>query len=171
MAVMVLALVIVAISTLTAYWAGGRGPTVRGAQAEILVQVTGDSDVGRRLSDQLALLESGRVLDPAANELDLSTGELRRHLDAAVVDGSRVIRIEAWERTEARATEIVDVVARSYVGHLPTARATVVLAPVALRSPLAPTPLRSAALGAVLGLALATAMVVWSLRHRTFRRR
>ncbi|HKY16749.1 MAG TPA: hypothetical protein VJM33_17620 [Microthrixaceae bacterium] len=239
-AVIVLALLVIAIATGSAWWAGSRGPTVYGAEAELLVHVAsgeGDPEADRRLATQLVVLDGGNVVRPAAEQLDMSPAELRRRLDTSVVDGSQVVRIQASAGSRERAAQIVDVVVDSYLDQpadaaseeseeylvseleaistrraavsqellalapssataaqqtalqseltqlsqqestlqdqivatrleqIRTGQPAVVTPPSAMSRPLAPTPARSAALGAIAGLTLAGALVLWSMRR------
>jgi capsular polysaccharide biosynthesis protein len=236
-----LAVLVVVVATAAAWWAGTRGPTVYGAEAELLVEVDAQNDpsADRRLSTQLVVLEGTNVLGPAATELGLSLRELRRALDASVIRGSQVIRIEASAQSPERATEIVEAVTKEYLAQPPDPVAEeareylnrqleaasaereslreelaaitppegpaelaeaaelqamvdrqvqrvsalqdqvieneleqirlgeprVVTSPRALEEPLAPTPLRSAALGLLAGLVLAAVVIVAAVRR------
>jgi capsular polysaccharide biosynthesis protein len=233
-----LAVLVVLVATAAAWWTGSRGPTVYGAEAELLLDVNTDSDQAaeRRLGTQMLVIEGGNVLVPASERLGMPLRELRRALDVSVVQGSQIIRLEASADSRERAVEIIDQVIGAYLAQPPDAvaqqtneyldaqieqiaerrtevsaeldrldaddaraaelravadqllqresalqdqivqievdqiqlgRPAITTPPSPIEDPLAPTPLRSAALGLLAGLVLASLVVVGSLRRRS----
>jgi capsular polysaccharide biosynthesis protein len=240
----VLAVLVIIVCTLAAWLTGSRGPDTYGAEAELLLafEVQSEQAAERLLSSQIIVIEGGGVLSQAADELGMRPADLRRAMDASVVQGSQVIRVTATGATRGRAREVVAAVIDAYLGEAPddgvtrttaylndeldrlagdradlerrlaaaqaaatgeTAGITdlrseisrlrerevslqdevvrteirrievgqprIVTAPRALEDRVAPTPLRSAALGLLAGLALAACVLVISARSRASR--
>jgi capsular polysaccharide biosynthesis protein len=241
-----LAIAVVLISTLTAYWVGGRGTSVYAADAEVVLDLGAVNDsmqAQRMLTTETVIIEGHGVLAPASDELGMDQSDLEESIDASVVTGSQIIRVRATSEDPERAEEIATSVLDAYLGsprstdvaearsfleeeletvsaaqaqllaqidqlraaatppnpaeerglleqsqsniqristlqsellrlqlrELEVGRPRLIAEPQALQDPIAPTPTRTAALGLLAGLVLATGILVMGLRARSDR--
>jgi capsular polysaccharide biosynthesis protein len=102
------------------YVVAGFGPTVHGARSEIVyhLETTQSADflrTDRQHTTQLVLIKSRAVLAPVAASAHLSFEELSRKVQATMVAGSEVIRIEVDDRSAARAKDLASAISARYL--------------------------------------------------------
>ena len=99
-----------------AYLASASQPTVYGAQADVLFEVTGSSQESeRQLATQEVLLGSRGVLAPVADRFDVPLRELTESQDAQQIAGSQVLRTELRNQDAELAVRLAQAIADSYV--------------------------------------------------------
>lgn len=101
----------------------GTQPEVYGAETEIIYELDGNLAAGflredRRLTTQVATIESRAVLSPAAEQLRMDVEDLIEVIDASVVDGSELITISSEGDTPVEAKERLDTVVTIYLDRL-----------------------------------------------------
>jgi uncharacterized protein involved in exopolysaccharide biosynthesis len=114
------AAVLVVVGALVGWLVASRGPTVHGARAEILYELSGDQSTGflredRQLTTQLVALRSRAVLEPVAAENGLTFEELVEKVHVDVVEGSEVVRIDVHDESADRARSLAAGVAFVYL--------------------------------------------------------
>lgn len=246
--VVLLAIVVVIVCTVTAYQVGGRGSDVYAADAQVVIDLpdsVDSSQAERILATETATVEGAAVLGPVAESLGVDLQDVEDAVEASVIPGSQIIRIRASSEDQDRAAVIAAAVVDTYVAtprgerasaavsfiegeltkvsseqagvqsrldelrrqpippdpatertlveqsstlqarigalqselvrlqlrEIETGKPRVISAPRVLADPIAPTPERTAALGLLAGLALATAIVVIGLRWSADRTR
>jgi capsular polysaccharide biosynthesis protein len=239
--VIVLAVLVAAVCSATAYWVGGRGPNVYAADAQVVIDLpdsVDSSQAERILATEAATIKGAGVLEPVAESLGVQLEDIEKATDASVIPGSQIIRIRASSEDPDRAGAIATAVVDTYIGaprsdsgsaarsfiegelakvsseqadvqtrldqlrrqptppdpatertlveqsstldarigalqselvrlqlqELESGKPRLISAPRVLADPVAPTPMRTAALGLIAGLALAAALVVIGLR-------
>jgi capsular polysaccharide biosynthesis protein len=111
------AVLVVVVSTGTAWFVGGRGPDLYAARADLLVelgQVSDTNEAERLLTTQVVVIEGPGVLEPAAETLGLSRQGLDAAVSASLVEGSQVIRVEATDRSADQALRMTTAVVDQY---------------------------------------------------------
>jgi capsular polysaccharide biosynthesis protein len=179
---LVLALVVVAVFAGSAVGISVLQPRVYGAEADILLTPRpelSDTAVDRAMVTQVMVVQSPTVLAPVAARTDVPLARLRDMVTVEMVGRSNIMRITAADRGRARAVTVAGAIASEYLasvggpGTAPTGpdtaptgpgtapiRATLLTAARQLDTPLRPRPLRDLAMGALLGLLVAGAVVV-----------
>lgn len=94
-------------------------PKTYAARAEILFPVTQEQPTGflrqdRSLTTQLVLLNERAVLGPVATEQGRTVEELQDRVDAAVLENSEIIQLEATSDSSQQARQTVQQVVDSY---------------------------------------------------------
>ena len=129
------------------------------------------SATDRFLATQTVLAQTRGTLAPVAEALSIPVADLDRRLSAAMVGQSTVLRLEYRDRSKQRAVDVLRAVTDNYLATLrdlgrgPGTTGHRLLTPAyALDAPVEPQPIRAAALGAAVGLALAIAGALWLRR-------
>jgi uncharacterized protein involved in exopolysaccharide biosynthesis len=107
----VYAAALVVLGGLVGWLVADYSPTVHGARAEVLYELSGDQSTGflredRQLTTQLVNLRSRAVLEPVAESSGLSFEELAEKVHVGVVEGSEVVRIEVHDASAERARSL-----------------------------------------------------------------
>ncbi|MBW3638388.1 MAG: hypothetical protein KY451_00825 [Actinobacteria bacterium] len=104
------------LTMLCAYLASASQPTVYGAQADVLFEVTGTAqEFERQLATQEVLLGSRGVLAPVAERLDVSLRELTGSQEVEQIAGSQVLRAQVRNKDPELAVRLAQAIADSYV--------------------------------------------------------
>lgn len=104
------------LTVLTAYLASATQPTVYGAQADVLFEVTGSAqEFERQLATQEVLLGSRGVLAPVADRFDVPLRELTGSQGVEQIAGSQVLRTEVRNQDPDLAVRLAQAIADSYV--------------------------------------------------------
>jgi uncharacterized protein involved in exopolysaccharide biosynthesis len=141
---------------------------LHGARSEILIDTRGGdwSSTDRFLATQALVATSRTIVQPVAATADVPLEELNARLSVEVVGRSSVLRLQYNDGDKARALAVLGDVTSRYLAALrelerTTGTSHVILTPpYVMERPVAPRPLRSAALGAVAGFALTASSVV-----------
>jgi uncharacterized protein involved in exopolysaccharide biosynthesis len=160
-------------------------PKVYGAQAEFILTARpelSDAAVDRAMVTQAMVVTSDPVLSPVAAQVGMSLSDLRGEVSADIVGRSDILRLTVGDRDQARAVRLVQLITDEYLrtsarapttgtgadDRAPLIVPTLLSAASLLESPLQPRPTRALAAGLILGLLVATAVVVMVLRPRVF---
>jgi capsular polysaccharide biosynthesis protein len=170
---LLLAVVIVAVTTLGAYFVSARGTRVYGARAEFLVQndrFASDSAINRQIQTQSVLILSRAVLDQVATNLGIETTDLEKIATAEIIGESQVLRLLVADPDPDTAREIASAIAGEYLetasdltrslgGERSAPEVDLVTGPYGLEEPLQPDPMQGAAAGALGGLVIAGGVI------------
>ncbi len=164
-----LAVAIVAVACATSFAVGQLRPARYGAQADIvLLPDAGYSDgaVNRMLVTAQVLLTSPAVLQPVASSFGTTVSQLQRSVSTSVPDQqSLIVRLTVQDSSRARAVAVAGAIVERYRGSavdygIQSPVSDRFLTPFALPGKVQPRPLRDIAAGAVVGVLLATAVVM-----------
>lgn len=141
---------------------------LHGVRSEILIDTRGGdwTSTDRFLATQALVATSRSIVQPVAAAADVPLEELNARLSAEVVGRSSVLRLQYNDWDKSRALAVLGDLTSRYLAALrelerTTGTSHVILTPPYLMErPVAPRPLRSAALGAVAGFALTASSVV-----------
>jgi len=167
--ILVRPLVLVVVTTLAAWAVSTLRSPVYGGVVDIRISTRGyESEAAstRLLSTQKVILQSERVLGPIAQEEGMSYSRLAERTSVRIVGQTEILRVTVADRSRNRARSLAQAVADSYVG---SASDLAVVSPArSLSQPLRPRPLRAAAGGFLVGLFLASGMILlwWARRRR-----
>jgi capsular polysaccharide biosynthesis protein len=158
-------------------------PKIYGAQAEFILTARpelSDAAVDRAMVTQAMVVRSDPVLGPVATQVGMSLPDLRGEVSADIVGRSDILRVTVGDRDQARAVRLVQLITAEYLrtptraptpgtgtttdDRAPLIVPTMLSAASPLESPLQPRPVRALAAGIILGLLVATAVVVVVLR-------
>jgi capsular polysaccharide biosynthesis protein len=171
---LLLAIVIVAVTTLGAYLVSARGTTIYGAQVDFLIQFdrfASDSAITRQIQTHSVLILSRAVLADVAAELEMQTAELEEIATAEVIGESQVLRLLVADSDPNGAMAIAEAIAGQYLleanalvesveGRRPaTPQVNIVAGPYVLDEPLEPDPVQGAAAGALGGFIIAGGVI------------
>jgi uncharacterized protein involved in exopolysaccharide biosynthesis len=162
---------IVAVAVASALFAGTRGATEYGGRADIVYVAPASASLDARergLATQRGLVTSRAVLDPVAAAQRVSRRALERAVSVEIGARDDLMHITVANPDRAVAVRLAGAVADSYLrladdlrpqdGDATAEPAPRLLSPAyPLDSPLSPKPLRLAAAGLLIGLALAAA--------------
>lgn len=167
----------VLVAALAAYAVASQGQAVYAGRSEIILDLRnlGWDTADRILGTQLAIAESRAVLAPVAEKLAVPVSELERRLSAELIRNSSIIRLQYEDPNPSRALDITSAITerfQSVLQGLPAVQGDIHLkvltAPFLLEEPVSPKPLRAAAVGAVVGMALAMiGIILWVQPWRT----
>lgn len=158
----------VILAAAAAYGAATYLDEVHAGRSEIMFHLpthAGDA-ASRFLATQPVIAQSRPVVEPVARAEDLEVDALLENLDVFLVAGSTLMRFEYEDTDPARITRVLEGLT---LGYLTLLRDVALIegvshrllgAPYLLDELVAPKPLRAAALGAVVGLAVAFAGLV-----------
>lgn len=143
-------------------------PTIYGARSEIVFSLRNmDWNLAERfLGTQLVIVQSRTTLGPVAQQFSIPISKLKDDLTVEIVRSSTVMRIEYRHHNAAAARDIVNAITDRYLLALREFEQVEggshrLLTPaLLLDDPIAPHPLRAAAIGALVGLAIAAAAIV-----------
>ncbi|HVM27385.1 MAG TPA: hypothetical protein VM433_06900 [Mycobacteriales bacterium] len=111
-----LAVSMIVLSTLAAYFAASLQPTTYGAQVEVLYELSGGGqEADRELATQEVLLSSRVILAPVAEELGVPLRELAGSQDVGQVADSQVLRTVIGNEDPQLAVRLAQAVAERYV--------------------------------------------------------
>lgn len=152
----------------TAYVAAALGEPLYAARSEVVFHLRdlGADAAARFLATQALTAQSRIVLEPVAARLGVPAGVLDEQLSVEVLPGSNVMRLEHAHRDGAVALATVQDVTGRYltllrdVEMIEEASHRLLTPAFVLDEPVAPRPLRAAALGALVGLALVAGVLV-----------
>ncbi|MFO1070028.1 MAG: hypothetical protein U1E14_16035 [Geminicoccaceae bacterium] len=147
---------------------------VRVARADILFVLDLDGAAAERfLSTQAVIAESQAVLGPVGSERGLDVGRLEKGFDVSFPKGAAVMRLEYHDTDPAQATAVLSALTDRYLLMLRQMQGVgasghqLIVPPYLVEDAAWPRPLQAAALGAVIGLAVAaTALLLFSQRPR-----
>jgi len=173
-----LAVLIVApvlIAALGAYIVSALSPNIYGARSEIVFSLRdmGWSLADRFLATQLVIAESPSTIAPVAEQFSIPLKELEDDFTVDIVRSSGVMRLEYRHADETTAQNVIKAITDRYLVALREFEQVDggshrLLTPALLmEDPLAPRPFRAALIGALAGLAIAAAAVVFRTRLRT----
>jgi hypothetical protein len=163
-----LCLLPVLLAGTAAYVAANYLDEVRAGRSEImfhLPELAGDA-ANRFLATQPVVARSYPVVEPVARAEAMPTGDILDNLDITMAQGSTMMRIEYHDVDSARIVRVLESLTMGYLGLLRDialiegASHRLLSAPYLLEDPVGPRPLRAAAIGAVVGLAVAFASLV-----------
>jgi len=151
-----------------AYVVTEQSPRIYAAQSEIVFDVRDLSwaSAERFLATQVVVARSRALLDPIAAAFDMPVRRLEEGLSVETVAQSGVLRLQYASPSAALAVEINRAITDRYLLHLRQFEQAWrgdhrLLTPTFLiEDPIAPRPLRAAAIGAVVGLAIGAAGLV-----------
>lgn len=158
----------VLLAAAAAYTAAQYLDEVWGGRSEImfhLPELAGDA-ANRFLATQPVVVRSYPVVEPVARAEALPVEDLLDNLAATMVQGSTLMRIEYHDVDAERIIRVLEGVTLGYLGLLRDialiegASHRILSAPYLLEEPVSPRPIRAAAIGAVVGLAVAFAGLV-----------
>lgn len=130
-----------------------------------LPELAGDA-ANRFLATQPVVVRSYPVVEPVARAEAMPVEDLLDNLDATMVRGSTLMRIEYHDVDAERIVRVLEGVTIGYLALLRDialiegASHRILSAPYLLEGPVSPRPIRAAAIGAVVGLAVAFAGLV-----------
>jgi capsular polysaccharide biosynthesis protein len=171
---LLLAVVIVAVTTLGAYFVSAQGTKVYGAQVDFLIQndrFASDSAINRQIQTQSVLILSRVVLEPVATDLGMQTTDLEEIAAAEVVGESQILRLLVANPDPDTATDIARAITGEYLAQANDLAASVegqrsaapqvnlVAGPYVLDDLLEPDPIQGAAAGAMGGLVIAGGVI------------
>lgn len=167
----------VVIAALAAYAVASQDQRVYAGRSEIVLDLRnlGWDAAERILGTQLAVAESRAVLAPVAETLSVPVSDLERRLSAELIRNSSIVRLQYEDPNPSRALDITIAITERYTEVLERllalqgdVRLQVLTAPFLLEEPVSPKPLRAAAIGAVVGMALAMiGIILWVQPWRT----
>ncbi|MGL4968149.1 MAG: hypothetical protein ACRC67_43425 [Inquilinus sp.] len=166
----------VLIASLAAYAVASQDQRVYAGRSEIVLDLRnlGWDTAERILGTQLAVAESRAVLAPVAEKLVVPVSDLERRLSAELIRNSSIVRLQYEDPSPSRALDITVAITERYLSVLQglasqgEIRLQVLTAPFLLEEPVSPKPLRAAAIGAVVGMALAMiGIILWVQPWRT----
>lgn len=145
---------------------------VRIARADILFLLDGSGDAAERfLSTQAVIAESQAVLGPVSRELGVDPGRIDKGFGVSFPKGAAVMRLEYADTDPAQATAVLSALTDRYLLMLRQMQGVgatghqLIVPPYLLEEEAWPRPMQAAAIGAVIGLAVAaTAMLLFSQR-------
>lgn len=158
----------VLLAAAAAYTAAHYLDELRAGRSEImfhLPELAGDA-ANRFLATQPVVVRSYPVVEPVARAEAMPVEDLLGNLDASMVQGSTLMRIEYHDVDAERIVRVLEGVTIGYLGLLRDialiegASHRILSAPYLLEGPVSPRPIRAAAIGAVVGLAVAFAGLV-----------
>ena len=169
----------VLLAAAAAYTAAQYLDEVWGGRSEImfhLPELAGDA-ANRFLATQPVVVRSYPVVEPVARAEAMPVEDLLDNLDATMVQGSTLMRIEYHDVDVERIVRVLEGVTIGYLALLRDialiegASHRILSAPYLLEEPVSPRPIRAAAIGAVVGLAVAFAglVILAQLRRPTTR--
>jgi len=114
---------LVAVSTavlltamVVAYLASAIQPTVYGAEADVLLEVSDSAQESeRQLATQEVLLGSRGVLAPVADRLDVPLRELTQSQDVRQIEGSQILRLQVRNEDPDLAVRLTQAIVDGYV--------------------------------------------------------
>lgn len=136
-----------------------------------LPELSGDA-ANRFLATQPVIVASYPLVEPIAGVERLPVEEVTRGLSASLVQGSTLMRIEYRDTDQARILRVLEGLTEGYLTLLRDmalvegASHRLLSAPFVLEEPVGPKPMRAAAIGAVIGLAVAFAGLVVTAQLR-----
>lgn len=136
-----------------------------------LPELSGDA-ASRFLATQPVIVASYPLVEPIAGVERLPVEEVTRGLSASLVQGSTLMRIEYRDTDQARILRVLEGLTEGYLTLLRDmalvegASHRLLSAPFLLEEPVGPRPMRAAAIGAVIGLAVAFAGLVVTAQLR-----
>ena len=158
----------VLLAAAAAYTAAHYLDELRGGRSEImfhLPELAGDA-ANRFLATQPVVVRSYPVVEPVARAEAMPVEDLLDNLDASLVQGSTLMRIEYHDVDAERIVRVLEGVTIGYLALLRDialiegASHRILSAPYLLEEPVSPRPIRAAAIGAVVGIAVAFAGLV-----------
>ncbi len=141
---------------------------VRAGRSEImfhLPELAGDA-ANRFLATQPVVARSYPVVEPVARAEAMPVDDILDNLDVTMVQGSTMMRLEYHDVDSDRIIRVLEALTIGYLGLLRDialiegASHRLLSAPYLLEDPIGPRPIRAAAIGAVVGLAVAFAGLV-----------
>jgi len=164
-------------AALAAYAVASQAQRIYAGRSEIVLDLRnlGWDTSERILGTQLAVAESRAVLAPVAEKLAVPVSDLERRLSAELIRNSSIVRLQYEDPNPSRALDITIAITERYVSVLQgllslqgDIRLQVLTAPFLLEEPVSPKPLRAAAVGGVVGMALAMiGIILWVQPWRT----
>jgi hypothetical protein len=151
-----------------AYVAANYIDEIRAGRSEImfhLPELAGDA-ANRFLATQPVVVRSYPVVEPVARAEAMPVDDILDNLDVTMVQGSTLMRIEYHDVDSERIVRVLEALTVGYLSLLRDialiegASHRLLSAPYLLEDPVGPRPLRAAAIGAVVGLAVAFAGLV-----------
>ena len=168
------------ISASAAFAVASQRQPVYVARSEIILDVRnlGGDTAERFLRTELALAESRAVLAPTAEKFGVPAGDLEGRLSAELIRDSSIVRLQYEDPIPSRALDITVATIERYLSVLQEfaaqedIRVRVLTPPFLVEEPVSPKPLRAAAVGAVVGMALAVIGIIlwvqpWRTNHHT----
>jgi uncharacterized protein involved in exopolysaccharide biosynthesis len=161
----VLLILLAAVGAAGAFAAATYADKVYAARSEIAFDLRGLSwdSAERFLATQAVIATSQRVLEPIAAALGLQVKEIEEHLEVEKIGSSGVVRLQYADKSGPLALDVARAVTDRYLAELSVfggreSTGQWVLSPAfLLDEPIAPQPLRAAALGALAGLVVGIA--------------
>ncbi|MGK9170250.1 hypothetical protein KXR53_28370 [Inquilinus limosus] len=132
----------------------------------------------RFVATEVAVAQSRAVLAPVAEMFGVPVRDLERRLSAEPIRNSSIVRLQYEDANPARALDITTAITKRYLLELERLasqeemRLQALTPPFLLDEPVSPKPLRAAAIGAVVGMALAAIGIIlwvqpWRRNHHT----
>ncbi len=166
---LLVAALVVLPAVAAAAWSTTQPPT-HAVEIDLLHEAsnaTAADSIDRQLSTQQVLLLRRPFLDGIAQTVQRDPDELAESIDIEIVQDSSVLRVRVRDEDQERAWQTAAVMADRHVGIADRLAASsnigrvhIVSAPTVLVDPVAPQPTRAAAGGALVGLVLATGLLV-----------
>jgi capsular polysaccharide biosynthesis protein len=170
---LLLGTVIVAVTTVGAYFVSAQGTKVYGARAEFLIhndRFASDSAINRQIQTQSVLILSRAVLGQVATDLGMEINHLEKIATAEIIGESQVLRLLVADPDPNTASEIANAIAGEYLAtasdltrslgdQRSQPEVDLVTEPYVLETPLQPDPMQGAAAGAMGGLVIAGGVV------------
>jgi uncharacterized protein involved in exopolysaccharide biosynthesis len=175
----VLMILLIAIPTAGAYLFSSRQEPVYAARSEIIFDLRNLTwDIAERvLATRIVVAQSRALLVPTADSFGVLIPELAAAFSADTIENSGVIRLQYLDKDRGRALGVMKSLTSAYLTSLHEFESQednpprVLTPPFLMDEPVSPKPLRTAALGLVIGLTLAALVVVLRSqivgRHRT----
>jgi capsular polysaccharide biosynthesis protein len=166
----------VLIAASAAFVVASQSQRVYAGRSEIVLDLRnlGWDTAERFIGTELAVAESRAVLAPVAEKFGVLVRDMERRLSAEPIRNSSIVRLQYEDPDPARALEITIAVTERYLSVLQELasqediRLRVLTPPFLLEEPVSPEPLRAAAVGAVVGMALAIiGIILWVQPWRT----
>jgi capsular polysaccharide biosynthesis protein len=164
------------IAASAAFAVASQSQRIYAGRSEIVLDLrTLGWDIAERfLGTELAVAESRAVLGPVAEKLGIPASDLERRLSAELIRNSSIVRLQYEDPNPTRALDITVAITERYLSVLQELaaredmRLRVLTPPFLVEEPVSPKPLRAAAVGAVVGMALAViGIILWVQPWRT----
>jgi uncharacterized protein involved in exopolysaccharide biosynthesis len=167
----------VLVAALGALVAASQSKPVYAARSEVLLdlrRLTWDT-AERVLATDIVVAQSRALLQPVAETYQIPIQDLQRDLSAELIRNSSVVQLQYEHATPSLALAITRVVTERYIATLQEfaseeMQPRILTPPFLLEEPISPKPLRAAAIGAAIGMMLASAgAVLWTQPWRKTR--
>ncbi|MGK9230433.1 hypothetical protein KXS07_01965 [Inquilinus limosus] len=166
----------VLVSASAAFTIASLSQKIYAGRSEIVLDLRnlGWDTAERFVGTEVAVAQSRAVLAPVAATFGVPVRDLERRLSAEPVRNSSIVRLQYEDANPARALDITTAITKRYLSELERLASQEEMhleeltPPFLLDEPVSPRPLRAAAIGAVVGMALAAiGIILWMQPWRT----